>query len=77
MQTGYLKTLELNKIIERAAAGCVCKEAKAKMLELAPQCDPDEVRYALEQTDAVNSLLCGGWKACSPRPMAVFKRLKC
>ena len=57
MQTGYLKTLELNKIIERAAAGCVCKEAKAKMLELAPQCDPDEVRYALEQTDAVNSLL--------------------
>ena len=22
-----------------------------------PQCDPDEVRYALEQTDAINSLL--------------------
>ena len=24
---------------------------------LEPQCDPDEVRYALEQTDAINSLL--------------------
>ena len=57
METGYLKTLELNKIIERAAAGCVCKEARAKMLELTPQCDPDEVRFALEQTDAVNTLL--------------------
>lgn len=28
-----------------------------KMLELEPQCDPDEVRYALEQTDAINTLL--------------------
>ena len=27
------------------------------MLEIQPQCDPDEVRYALEQTDAINSLL--------------------
>ena len=27
------------------------------MLELEPQCDPDEVRYALEQTDAINTLL--------------------
>ena len=57
METSYLKTLELNKIIERAAAGCVCGEAKAKMLALAPQCDPDEVRFALEQTDAINTLL--------------------
>src|SRR5699024_8458549 len=57
METSYLKTLELNKIIERAAAGCVCGEAKAKMLALAPQCDPDEVRFALEQTDAINILL--------------------
>ena len=57
MEISYLKTLELNKIIERAAAGCVCREAKAKMLELTPQCDPDEVRYALDQTDAINTLL--------------------
>lgn len=57
METSYLKTLELDKIIARAAEGCVCKEAREKMLELEPQCDPDEVRYALEQTDAINTLL--------------------
>ena len=57
METSYLKTLELDKIIARAAEGCVCQEAKAQMLALEPQCDPDEVRYALEQTDAINSLL--------------------
>ena len=57
METSYLKTLELDKIIARAADGCVCKEARQKMLEIQPQCDPDEVRYALEQTDAINSLL--------------------
>ncbi len=57
METGYLKTLELDKIIERAAAGCVCKEARDKLLEITPLCDPDEVRYALEQTDAINTLL--------------------
>lgn len=57
METSYLKTLELDKIITRAAEGCVCQEAKAQMLALEPQCDADEVRYALEQTDAINSLL--------------------
>ena len=57
METSYLKTLELNKIIERAAAGCVCQEARAKMMELEPQSDPDEVRFMLEQTDAINTLL--------------------
>ena len=57
MDTSYLKTLELDKIIARAAEGCVCREAKAQMLALEPQCDPDEVRYSLEQTDAINSLL--------------------
>ena len=57
METSYLKTLELDKIVARAAEGCVCREAKAQMLALEPQCDPDEVRYSLEQTDAINSLL--------------------
>ena len=37
--------------------GCVCKEARAMLLAIEPQCDPDEVRYALEQTDAINTLL--------------------
>ena len=54
METGYLKTLELNKIIERAAAGCVCKEARAKMLELTPQCDPDG-RYRITTPDCFHS----------------------
>ena len=57
METSYLKTLELDKIIARAAEGCVCKEAREMLLATQPQCDPDEVRYALEQTDAINTLL--------------------
>ena len=57
METSYLKTLELDKIIARAAEGCVCRESREKLLAIEPQCDPDEVRYALEQTDAINSLL--------------------
>ena len=57
METSYLKTLELDKILARASEGCVCKEAREQLLALEPQCDPDEVRYALEQTDAINSLL--------------------
>ena len=28
METSYLKTLELDKIIARAAEGCVCKAGK-------------------------------------------------
>ena len=35
----------------------MCKEAREQLLAREPQCDPDEVRYALEQTDAINSLL--------------------
>ena len=57
METSYLKTLELDKIISRAAEGCVCKEARTMLLAVEPQCDPDEVRYALEQTDSINTLL--------------------
>ena len=79
METSYLKTLELDKIIARAAEGCVCKEARAMLLAIEPQCDPDEVRYALEQTDAINTLLIkkrlaalwrgrGGQSACRPVP---------
>ena len=40
METSYLKTLELDKIIARAAEGCVCKEAREQLLALEPQCDP-------------------------------------
>ena len=48
METSYLKTLELDKIIARAAEGCVCRESREKLLAIEPQCDPDEVRYAVE-----------------------------
>lgn len=57
METKYLKTLELDKIIAKAAEYCVCAEAKQLLLAIEPQTDPDEVRYALGQTDAVNTLL--------------------
>jgi DNA mismatch repair protein MutS2 len=57
METNYLKTLELNKIVERAADFCVCSEAREKLLAIEPWCDTDEVRYALSQTDTINTLL--------------------
>lgn len=34
METSYLKTLELDKIIARAAEGCVCKESREKLLAI-------------------------------------------
>ena len=69
METSYLKTLELDKIIARAAEGCVCKEAREMLLATQPQCDPDEVRYALEQTDAINTLL----SKTAPRALAAWR----
>ena len=57
MDTSYYKTLELDKIRGRAAGFTVCKEAAARLLAQQPWTDPDEVRFALSQTDAVNSLL--------------------
>ncbi len=32
METSYLKTLELDKIIARAAEGCVCARKPVKLL---------------------------------------------
>lgn len=49
--------LELNKIMEHAASLAVCAEAGRRLQEQQPWTDPDEVRFALSQTDAVNSLL--------------------
>ena len=53
----YLKSLELDKIIARAAGMAVCSETKKKLLALQPLTDSDEVRFALSQTDAISSLL--------------------
>lgn len=57
MDTSYRKTLELDKILERAAALAVCSEARTLLLEQPAGETPDEVRYALSQTDAIASLL--------------------
>ncbi len=57
METIYLKTLELDKIIARAAAYCVCDEARDMMLALVPQSDVDEVRYALGQTNTLSEIV--------------------
>ena len=57
MDTTYRKTLELDKILEKAAALAVCPEARTLLLEQPAGETPDEVRYALSQTDAIASLL--------------------
>ena len=57
MDTSYRKTLELDKILEKAAALAVCPEARTLLLEQPAGETPDEVRYALSQTDAIASLL--------------------
>ena len=57
MDTNYRKTLELDKILEKAAALAVCPEARALLLEQPAGETPDEVRYALSQTDTIASLL--------------------
>ena len=64
MQSSCLKTLELNKIIEKAASYCVCRETAQAMRQLMPLDDVDEVRYALSMTNAINDLLI---KQGSPR----------
>ena len=57
MDTTYRKTLELDKILEKAAALAVCPEARTLLMEQPAGETPDEVRYALSQTDAIASLL--------------------
>lgn len=57
MDKTYLKTLELDKILNHAAELAVCAEARTLLLAQEPAENADETRYALSQTDAVNSLL--------------------
>ena len=64
MEKSYLKTLELEKILNRAAQLAVCPEARTLLLEQDAFETVEEVRYALSQTDAINSLLL---KNSSPR----------
>ncbi len=57
MEKSYLKTLELEKILNRAAQLAVCPEARTLLLEQDAFETVEEVRYALSQTDAINTLL--------------------
>ena len=57
MDTTYLKTLELEKILQKAAGYAVCAQARELLLGQPAGETPEEVRFALAQTDAVNSLL--------------------
>ena len=57
MDTAYKKTLELDKILARAVQLCACRETKEMMQDLQPCETPEDERYALEQTNAINSLL--------------------
>ncbi len=57
MQPTYFKRLELDKIIAKAAAFAACAGARKLILEQEPFTDPDEVRFALSQTNAINNLL--------------------
>ncbi|WP_294500530.1 endonuclease MutS2 [uncultured Gemmiger sp.] len=68
MDQSYRITLELDKIIARATDLCACRETKEMMRSIEPYQTPEDERWALAQTDAVNSLLI---KNGSPRFGAV------
>ena len=57
MDTAYKKILELDKVLARAVQLCACRETKEMMQALQPCETPEDERYALEQTNAINSLL--------------------
>lgn len=57
MEKSYLKTLELEKILAQATRFAVCEEARTRLLEGEALETVEEVRFALSQTDAINSLL--------------------
>ena len=57
MDTAYKKTLELDKVLSRAVQLGACRETKEMMQDLQPCETPEDERYALEQTNAINSLL--------------------
>lgn len=57
MELTYLKTIELDKMIAKAAEYCTCSETREKMLATVPLDDVDEVRYQLNQTNTISNLL--------------------
>ena len=57
MDNAYRQTLELDKVLDRAVRLCACAEAKELMRAIEPFDTPEEERWALAQTNAVNTLL--------------------
>ena len=57
MDLSYQSTLELDKVIARAVELCACAETKDRMRAITPCPNTEEERFALAQTNAVNSLL--------------------
>ena len=57
MDERYLEALEFDKIRARAAEDITCPEARDMLLGQPAWETPDEVRAALEQTDAMTTLL--------------------
>ena len=68
MDTAYQHTLELDKILAQAVQLCACQETKELMKAIQPCENTEEERWALAQTNAVNTLLL---KNGSPRFGAV------
>ena len=68
MDLSYQSTLERDKVIARAVELCACAETKDRMRAITPCPNTEEERFALAQTNAVNSLLL---KNGSPRFGAV------
>ncbi len=68
MDFSYKTTLELDKVIARAVDLCACQETKEQMRNIQPFMTPEEERYELTKTNAINSLLI---KNGSPRFGAV------
>lgn len=57
MEKTYLKTLELDKILAQAAGYAVCAQAREMLLAEDAWETVEDTRYALSQTDAINTLL--------------------
>lgn len=68
MDLSYQSIPELDKVIARAVELCACAETKDRMRAITPCPNTEEERFALAQTNAVNSLLL---KNGSPRFGAV------
>ena len=57
MEKTYLKTLELDKILNQAAGYALCPQSRKMLLEQEACETVEETRFALSQTDAINTLL--------------------